>query len=116
MSSSSKMLILFLALIFSAVQTQAFPGANAPTEKATTIAPADRTIIGTISQTMNASGYTYVHLENNGQELWAAIPATQVKIGDEIEIADGAVMSNFTSKTLGRTFESIIFSRGLVKQ
>ena len=41
---------------------------------------------------------------------------TPVKVGEEVEVAEGAVMTNFTSKSLGRTFESIIFSSGVVKR
>ncbi|MEJ2202321.1 MAG: hypothetical protein P8X63_15080 [Desulfuromonadaceae bacterium] len=70
---------------------------------------------GTVVETMNAAGYTYLCLEQNGQKTWAAIRETSVNVGDEVEIASGAIMHNFTSQTLGRTFESIIFSRGIIK-
>jgi hypothetical protein len=70
---------------------------------------------GAVVETMNSGGYTYLCLEKNGRKSWAAIPATQVTLGEEVEIADGMVMKNFTSKSLGRTFEAILFSRGLVK-
>ncbi len=35
---------------------------------------------------------------------------------DEVEIKQGMEMNNFPSRSLGRTFESIIFSQGLVKR
>ena len=65
---------------------------------------------------MDSGGYTYVHFESNGQKGWAAVPKTQVKVGDAIIIHGGGVMNNFTSKTLGRTFESILFGQGIAKQ
>jgi len=75
-------------------------------------APADTALSGKVVETMNSGGYTYVSLEKNGKKTWAAIPAATVKVGQEMTLQPGAEMRNFTSKTLNRTFESIIFSGG----
>ena len=69
---------------------------------------------GKVVETMNSGGYTYLCLEKNGKKNWAAIPATEVKIGDEIELLPGTEMGKFTSKTLNRTFDNIFFSGGIV--
>jgi hypothetical protein len=69
---------------------------------------------GKVVETMNAGGYTYVSLEKDGKKTWIAIPVTEVKVGQKVTYLPGAEMRNFTSKTLNRTFESIIFSPGLV--
>lgn len=69
---------------------------------------------GTVVETMDAGGYTYVHIDNDGQTLWAAAPATKVKVNDEVEVAGGMEMKNFTSKSLGRTFPSIYFAQQLI--
>ena len=71
---------------------------------------------GKVVETMNSGGYTYVSLEKNGKKTWFAIPATEVKVGQELTLQPGAEMRNFPSKTLNRTFESIIFSGGLAAQ
>jgi hypothetical protein len=71
---------------------------------------------GKVVETMNAGGYTYVSLEKNGKKTWVAIPATEIKVGQEVTLQPGMEMRNFPSKTLNRTFESIIFSGGLVSQ
>ena len=71
---------------------------------------------GKVVETMNAGGYTYVSLTKDGKKTWIAIPVTEVKVGQEITFQPGAEMRNFTSKTLNRTFESIIFSPGLASQ
>jgi hypothetical protein len=71
------------------------------------------TLSGKVVETMNAAGYTYVSLENNGKKTWVAVPATTVKVGQEVTCQPGMEMRNFTSKTLNRTFESIIFSGGI---
>jgi hypothetical protein len=76
-------------------------------------AAADDALSGKIVETMNAAGYTYVCLENNGKKTWVAMPMTQVKVGQQVSCQPGSVMNNFTSPTLKRTFESIVFSGGL---
>ncbi len=72
------------------------------------------TIKGKVIQTMDSGGYTYVLLENNGKKTWVAMPSVPVKKGEILEVEPGTEMNNFTSKTLNRTFERIIFSSGPV--
>lgn len=69
---------------------------------------------GKVVETMNAGSYTYIRLDDgSGKEIWAAVPETQLEIGEEITLNNGAVMRDFTSKSLNRTFESILFSSGI---
>jgi hypothetical protein len=67
---------------------------------------------GKVTETMNSGGYTYVKLENSGKEMWVAVPNMAVKIGETMSFAPGMEMRNFESKSLNRTFETIIFSAG----
>ncbi len=76
-------------------------------------APAGEAISGKVIETMNSGGYTYVLVEGNGKKTWVAGPQTQVKVGQQVTCQPGMVMTNFTSKTLNRTFESIVFSCGI---
>lgn len=69
---------------------------------------------GTVLSTMDAAGYTYVEVSENGQKLWVAAMQTKVKEGDEVEFPDSPPMQNFTSKTLNRTFDKIIFTSQLI--
>jgi hypothetical protein len=69
---------------------------------------------GKVVETMNAGGYTYILLEKDGVRSWAAIALAQVNVGDEIELLPGNEMGSFTSKSLNRTFDNIIFSQGIV--
>jgi hypothetical protein len=71
-------------------------------------------LAGKVVETMNSGGYTYVSLEKNGKKTWVALPETKVKVGQEIACQPGGEMTNFRSKTLNRTFESIIFSGGVL--
>ena len=73
------------------------------------------TLQGTVLETMNSNGYTYLQLDAKQGKIWVAIPETQLKAGQTVTCAPGMPMYNFSSKTLNRTFETIIFSPGLDK-
>lgn len=68
---------------------------------------------GQVIETMNASGYTYLLVDSGKEQTWVAIPETTVSKGATVQYAAGMVMQNFHSKTLDRTFASIVFSPGL---
>ena len=73
-------------------------------------------ISGKVVEKQDAPPYTYVRLKDrSGNETWAAVPKTQLEIGEEVALKGGMVMTNFSSKTLNRTFESIVFASGLVR-
>jgi len=67
---------------------------------------------GKVVETMNSGGYTYVCLEKKGKKTWVAVPEMKVSVGQQISLMPGQEMVNFPSKSLGRTFDSIIFSGG----
>ncbi len=69
---------------------------------------------GKVVETMDSGGYTYVCLEKEGKKTWAAVPSMKVKVGEILDLQPGPTMPNFSSKSLNRTFESIIFSSGPV--
>ncbi|KAB0670388.1 DNA-binding protein [Oryzomonas sagensis] len=71
---------------------------------------------GTVVETMDAGGYTYVGLENNGVKSWVAVPEMSVTVGQKMSFSPGGEIPNFTSKTLKRTFDRIVFSNGPVAQ
>lgn len=78
---------------------------------ATTQAPGN--ISGTVLETMDSGGYTYLQIDTGADKPWVAIPQAKVAVGDKVSCQPGMVMKNFSSKTLGRTFESVVFSGGL---
>lgn len=65
---------------------------------------------GKVVTTMDAAGYTYMEVEEDGKKLWVAIMQTPIKVGDVVEFPDSPPMTNFQSKTLKRTFDQIIFA------
>lgn len=68
---------------------------------------------GTVSETMNAGGYTYVKLDGSQGQVWAAAPETSVKVGDAVSFVGGMPMAGFRSNTLDRTFDMVYFVPGL---
>lgn len=71
---------------------------------------------GKIVETMNSGGYTYLCLEKEGKKTWAATPEMKISVGEEVALQPGYEMEGFTSKTLNRTFDKIIFSNGLLSK
>ncbi|MDR4507816.1 MAG: DNA-binding protein [Candidatus Brocadiaceae bacterium] len=71
---------------------------------------------GKIVETMNSGGYTYILIEKDGKQTWAAIRETNVSVGQAISLQPGHAMVNFESKTLNRTFDMIVFSPGIESQ
>ena len=71
-------------------------------------------IKGEVLETFDVTRYTYIRLQSDaGEELWAAVLKTPLEVGQPVEIVQSVVMKNFESKTLKRTFPSIIF--GMLK-
>ncbi len=64
---------------------------------------------GTVEETLDASGYTYVRLKTTGGEVWAAVTQGVLAKGSEITIGNAMWMENFESKTLNRKFDRILF-------
>ncbi len=64
---------------------------------------------GTVAETMDAGGYTYVLLDRGGDKIWVAGPQTALAVGDQVSMAPGMAMPNFESKALERTFDVIYF-------
>ena len=69
---------------------------------------------GVVVTTMNQASYTYVEVESKGKRSWAAVPQTEIKVGDEVTIPPGSMMYNFESKSLNKTFDEILFAGGIV--
>lgn len=72
-----------------------------------------QTVGGTVLETMNAAGYTYLYIDSGTAKSWVAVPETAVAAGDTVSYSQGMQMKNFHSKSLDRTFPTITFSSGL---
>jgi len=65
---------------------------------------------------MNASNFTYILGDVNGKEQWIAVNQMSVEKGDVFYFTDAMEMKNFESKTLKRTFESVLFVNNISKK
>ena len=94
----------------------AMPTASSPTASGATAAPAaPPPLAGKVLQTMNAGGYSYVYIEQaDGKKTWVAVAQTPVNVGAEMSFKPGMEMGSFESKALKRTFDSIVFSDGVL--
>ncbi|BCO26988.1 hypothetical protein MIZ03_1875 [Rhodoferax lithotrophicus] len=70
---------------------------------------ANSVVSGEVLETKDVDGYTYLRLKTKDGETWAAVNTTSVKRGAKVTIENAMVMNNFESKTLKKTFPSIVF-------
>jgi hypothetical protein len=70
-------------------------------------------VSGVVKETMGGGGYTYILLSTKHGDFWVAGPQVPAKKGDKAKVMEGVLMENFSSKTLGKTFENIYFVRGI---
>lgn len=72
-------------------------------------AAAGNTVKGVVQEVKEVESYTYLRLKTESGETWAAVGKAPVKVGDKVSIEDANVMKNFESKSLKKTFPSIVF-------
>jgi hypothetical protein len=65
---------------------------------------------GVVKSVMTGGGYSYIEVDRNGSTVWVAASETPMKPGDKVQWSGGTEMSNFTAKSIGRTFDKIIFA------
>jgi hypothetical protein len=68
---------------------------------------------GTVLETMDSGGYTYAFLDTAQDQRWVAALQTPVAVGDVVQTDAGMIMTDFSSNTLGRTFDVVYFVNGL---
>ncbi len=66
-------------------------------------------ITGVVQEVIDVESYTYLRLKTKDGETWAAVVRAMVKNGTTVTIERPMVMKNFESKSLKRTFPSIVF-------
>lgn len=72
--------------------------------------PAAGRLEGTVAEVIQVPNYTYLRLQTASGDTWAAVSTTEsVRQGQQVRLATATEMTGFTSKTLGRTFDSIWF-------
>jgi hypothetical protein len=64
---------------------------------------------GKVLSTIPAPPYIYIEVSQNKKSVWLAANALPLKKGDVIRFDQGMMMTNFHSRTLNRTFPSVLF-------
>jgi hypothetical protein len=96
---------LALCLLFAAPLALPVWAAGAPA----TAAPTSSAITGEVLEVKDVDNYTYLRLKTKEGETWAAVSTAPIKVGARVTINNPMVMQNFESKTLKKTFSSIVF-------
>jgi hypothetical protein len=92
---------------------------NAPAPQASheaTTAPGVQSITGPVLETMDAANYTYVRVQAESGEIWAASRQFQVAVGDRVVVPLEMPMENFHSESLKRDFPLIYFASAIVRE
>jgi len=66
-------------------------------------------LTGTVVESIDSGGYTYLRLKTPAGDKWAAVTKASIKKGDKATITQAMEMKNFESPTLKRKFDSIAF-------
>lgn len=64
---------------------------------------------GKVLDVIETSMYTYIQVATDKGAIWLAASKTTIAKGVTIGYGNGAVMTNFYSKSLNKTFDTIIF-------
>jgi len=70
---------------------------------------AGQTVTGKVLETRDVAPYTYLRLKTDQGEQWAVVDKTAVTKGSTVSVEAQMVVDNFESKTLGKTFSSMVF-------
>jgi hypothetical protein len=66
-------------------------------------------VTGAVVETMDAAGYTYIRVDTDGGEIWAAANRFAVEEGDRVTFPLETPMKDFRSESLDREFPLIYF-------
>ncbi|MDP2785313.1 MAG: nucleotide-binding protein [Sulfurimicrobium sp.] len=78
-------------------------------ETSAPVPPAPNVVKGEVLEVQDAAGYTYIRLKTKDGETWAAVSKAPAKKGAQVTIENVRVMANFESKSLKKTFPTILF-------
>jgi hypothetical protein len=73
-------------------------------------------VSGSVIETMNSGGYTYVRVDTGDEEIWAAAGQFEIAVGDRVSFPLETPMQDFHSNTLDRDFELIYFASFIVPE
>ncbi len=78
-------------------------------ENPAAVPPVATVVKGEVLEVKDVDSYTYLRLKTRDGETWAAVGKSPVRKGAEVTIENVMVMKNFESKSLKKTFQTIVF-------
>ena len=108
----------YLAIIFSLITLLVFTSCEKGKEEPKTTTeqvPAGIRSVKVV-ESMDASNYTYINVDENGKRFWIAVPKMVINKGETLYFSKNMEMKNFKSESLNRTFESILFVDDISKE
>lgn len=108
-ASTLAMASIIAGVVFAQVGCTETTGETVADDPALNTPVPDGLVRGTVVETMDSGGYTYVLLDTGGEQRWLAGPLTDIAVGQVIQTPAGMAMRQFTSNTLNRTFDVLYF-------
>jgi hypothetical protein len=73
------------------------------------LAATSNVVSGEVLEIKEVESYSYLRLKTKDGETWAAVSKVPLKKGDKVTIENVMVMNNFESKSLKKSFSTIVF-------
>lgn len=62
-----------------------------------------------VEEKIDAGDYTYLQVNENDKTYWIAVTRMDIEVGEMVYFSQAMEMKNYKSKSLNRTFESVLF-------
>lgn len=98
------MMKTLLSILLMCIATFAWAG-----EKLEPIMPSTAVVKGEVLEVINVENFVYLRLKTQSGETWAATNKAAINKGATVTLENVITMNNFESKSLKRTFDSILF-------
>lgn len=72
--------------------------------------PAVIPVSGKVLEILDGGNFIFVLIDRGDEQTWATMPATEIKVGENISLDNATQFGKFYSKSLDRTFDSLIFA------
>lgn len=79
----------------------------AQTARGQATAPGSATLQGKVLEHVSAGRFSYLRLQSAQGEVWAGVPATDLKPGATVTVVGAVLAERFESKGAGRTFDKV---------
>lgn len=73
------------------------------------VPPGLTVVKGEVLEVVDVESYTYLRLKTTDGETWAAVGKAPIVKGSQVTIDNAMTMNNFESKSLKKTFKTIVF-------